>query len=312
MDWKVFLRVARLSRQVLCAAVLIFSATTFGQTPAAEPDPQILPWIGPEGQSLPFQSPEEIEEFLATARVVTLEGIDQGVTKPRKVSLEAAGIKMNAIFRDIDDFKRRWDNSPYGVQMDFHDYCVYEYVAYRLSRLLGIPNIPPTVRRTFQRSDFPTARDFSKLRKVEGTLQAWVESAMTEKDRLADGTRPPDMRRWANQHHLMLLWDNLVYNMDRNQGNVLIGADWKIWFIDQTRAFRPFRTLRDPEQVRKCDRNVWRRLREVEDSTIEAEVGDLLRPAVLRGLLERRRLLIARLESLIERDGEEVVLFDLY
>ena len=37
---------------------------------------------------------------------------------------------------------------------------------------------------------------------------------------------------------LVRLFDQLIYNIDRNIGNLMITNDWRIWAIDHTRAFR--------------------------------------------------------------------------
>ena len=36
----------------------------------------------------------------------------------------------------------------------------------------------------------------------------------------------------------MRIWDELIQNRDRNQGNILWTHDWTLWLIDHTRAFR--------------------------------------------------------------------------
>jgi hypothetical protein len=33
----------------------------------------------------------------------------------------------------------------------------------------------------------------------------------------------------------MRAFDQLIYNTDRNLGNLLIDGDWRIWMIDHTR-----------------------------------------------------------------------------
>jgi hypothetical protein len=36
----------------------------------------------------------------------------------------------------------------------------------------------------------------------------------------------------------MRVFDQLIYNTDRNTGNVLYDTGWRLWGIDHTRAFR--------------------------------------------------------------------------
>ena len=42
------------------------------------------------------------------------------------------------------------------------------------------------------------------------------------------------------------IFDQLIYNMDRSQENLLIGNDWRAYMIDHTRAFRKWPQLRNP------------------------------------------------------------------
>ena len=34
------------------------------------------------------------------------------------------------------------------------------------------------------------------------------------------------------------MFDQLIYNVDRNLGNLVIDKNWTIWMIDHSRAFR--------------------------------------------------------------------------
>ena len=68
--------------------------------------------------------------------------------------------------------------------------------------------------------------------------------------------KAPDQRRWALEKQLMYLFDNLIFNDDRNQTNILYDSAWKLWMIDHTRAFRRFTQLRNPQIIRYCERSV--------------------------------------------------------
>ena len=61
---------------------------------------------------------------------------------------------------------------------------------------------------------------------------------MTERTRLEEKREPPVEQQWKKQLQMMNVFDALVYNTDRNRGNMLITPDWKLWMIDHTRAFR--------------------------------------------------------------------------
>ncbi|MFQ5928699.1 MAG: hypothetical protein ACE5MK_03305 [Acidobacteriota bacterium] len=265
------------------------------QDSSSPPPTTDLPvWLGADGKPLPFQNDEEIKEFLRTAPVVSMEKIPEGVTHPRKVLLEKDGMRMHAIFRDANIFKRKWD-SPSGRKLNFRDDAIFEGAAYELSKLLGLNNVPPTVRR--------------KIEGKKGTLQVWIENAMTEETRQTNKVEPPDKRRWLLQHYVMWIFDNLIYNEDRNQGNILIGSDWKMWLIDATRAFRTYRDLRNPEVIRYCERKLWENLKKLDETVIKERLGEFLRSQEISTLVHRRNKLVEHIQKLIDQRGERAVLF---
>ena len=284
-------------------------ASSSGQARDCESSPSSTVWVDPEGNPLPFETPEEIEEFLQTAKVAEMKKIPVGITRPRKMLLEKDGLRMHAIFRYVEEFKRKWD-SPKGPKLDFYDNCMYEYAAYRFSRILGLDRVPPVVIRKFKKEDFVEKKLFSKLRKRDGTLQAWVENAMTERDRRARDIMPPSVVSWARQFQLMHIFDNLISNDDRTQENLLIGPDWKVWFIDSTRAFRPYPNLSEPETIKRCDRRLWAVLLQLNEESVKQELEGALSPRLIRCLLKRVDCLVAHLQSLIDERGEHLVIVD--
>ena len=75
----------------------------------------------------------------------------------------------------------------------------------------------------------------------------WVDDVqMTERRRYAKKIEPPDKARWNDQIYQVRVFNELVYNTDPNQGNLLITNEWKIVLIDFTRAFRTHKKLRHP------------------------------------------------------------------
>ncbi len=265
-------------------------------------------WRGPDGVDLPFRSFAEVEDYLLTAKVEKARVLTTGVTRPLKLGLVKDGVRMNAVFRHVNVYKQRWD-SPDGIRLNFRDCHVFECASYRISRLLGIEHVPPAVPRTFAPSDFESAVDLKLFPSFEGSVQAWVEDAFTEKDRRDRRTMPPSSLWWMYQHQLMWLFDNLIFNDDRNQGNILIGPDWKLWFIDATRAFRPFRVLRRPEPLALVDREVYHRLETVPDEHFRQALKGLLSDSEIENLLGRRQELLKLFRRLIRERGERRVLY---
>jgi hypothetical protein len=79
--------------------------------------------------------------------------------------------------------------------------------------------------------------------------------------------------------------------------------------IDSTRAFRPHGELKNPSVVTLCERNLWNRLVQLQDRDIEEQLGSYLDTFEMSSLLKRRRKLVKHLEELIERKGEDLVIY---
>ena len=268
---------------------------TLKPSPLVSPTASAGMWLGPEGEPLPFTSDEEVEEFLRTARVVRVRGIAQGITLPQKVLLEKNGFRMHAIFQDVNEEKSVVTFATGRTELNFRDSYLFEIAAYQLSRLLGLDNVPPAVPR--------------RIHGKKGSLRVWVENAMTDRIRQKRKITPPDIRRWNKQIYVMRTFDELIYNTDRNMGNLLIDANWKLWMIDHTRAFRRFSDLNNPEALVKCERNLWEKLRTLDDVTVKHRLKKFLRPTEIKALLKRRDKLVEHIQHLIQERGEERVLY---
>jgi hypothetical protein len=254
-------------------------------------------WVGPDGKPLPFQSDEELKEFLRTAKVVTIEDIPTGTTKPRKVLLEKDGIQAYSVFRDVDIYQKKVTIPRRGVRKHWRDCCRFECAAYELARLLGLENIPPVVRR--------------KIKGKKGTLQIWLENAMTEAHRSKQKLKPPDQERHQRQWQMVRVFDALIHNDDRNSGNILYDPDWSLWMIDHTRTFPRISDLPQPNLIRQCERELWEALQKLDEASVKKQLGEYLESPERKALLKRREKLIDHIQSMIEQRGEEEVLFAL-
>ena len=184
------------------------------------------------------------------------------------------------------------------VQYDFRDDCRFELAAYRLSKMLGLDNIPPVVKR--------------KVEGDTGTLQVWVENAMMEKKRSKEKIRPPKRMHWTRQWQTLRLFDSLIDNSDRNLGNILIDADWKLWMIDHTRSFGRAKKLRNAPLIRQCRRDLWERLQGLDREVLKKECKNVLRGVQIKALMARRDLLVQHIQKLIDEKGEDRVLFSQF
>jgi hypothetical protein len=260
-----------------------------------------LQWfVDPDGKSLPFQSNEAVEEFLRTAEVVSTKRVGAGLNNPLKVLLEKDGIRMHAIFRDIHVDQNEIKLTD-GTKFFFRDDADFECAAYELGKLLGLDTVPPAVER--------------KIRRTEGTLQVFVENTISNQERRKDKIPEPsggiEYWRWMMQWQQIQMFDNLIYNEDRNPGNVLISPDGRLWMIDHGRSFRRWKQLPHPELISYLDRNVWEKLQTLDEAMVRERLKDYLQPYEMEGLLERRRLLVEHVEKLIEEQGAGGVLYTM-
>ena len=273
---------------VATAAPLAVGASTTGET-------QDLParhvWLDARGQPLPFQENAEIEEFLRTARVVDRDEIGVGINKLDKLRLEKGGVEAHAVFRvvDVEENEIRVEDRLY---LRFKDSWAGECAAYAVARLLGIAHVPPTVERLLDGS--------------RGSMQIWVEEAH---DPTADGFRPPGAIAWVQQTWGMTVFDNLIFNADRNAGNMLADEQYTLWLIDHTRAFQPVADLLSPDKLERVRRRVWTRLLEISEEELADATREYLDAGQVTALKERRTLLVEHIQALIDEKGEGTVLY---
>ena len=283
-------RTGLLTRLLLVSLALISARISIGQQSAP-----VDRWQGADGRYLPFETDEELLLFLENAKVVSQKELTGGINRPLKVRLEQDGLAANAIFRivDVRHPRAKLDGK---LVMDFHDSYIYECAAYELSRMLGIDNVPPCVKRTIDHT--------------EGTMQLWIEGTITEKSRREDKRKPPMLIHWLRQKQSMLLLDALIYNFDRNQGNMLIDSNWKLWFIDHTRSFKKSSLVERMEKIIWCERDTWENLLALDRKQLSERLNPYLTSLQIKMTLKRRDKLVAYLRERIERMGEEAVLYE--
>jgi hypothetical protein len=238
------------------------------------------------------------ERFLLEAQIVRTRGAPGGVTLSRRATLRLDGLEHDAHIQTIDEAKPLVNLSG-GAEVDFRDSYRNNVAAYRLDRLLGLGMIPVTV-----------------VRSHEGRTAAftwWVDDVkMSEKERYTKKIRTPDAERWNEQIFVVRAFDQLIYNADRNLGNLLIDGGWRVWMIDHTRAFKIFKTLRSEKELGpRCERHLLEALRGLDEPTLRATMKDLLSQGQIEGLLGRRDRILTHYDAKVADLGEEAVLYDL-
>ena len=126
-------------------------------------------------------------------------------------------------------------------------------------------------------------------------------------------TRKPGLsllRRWNEQMYKVRLLHQLTYNTDFNNiRNILIDPDFRIYAIDNSRAFRVHHKLLAERDLKRFSRLVLERLRGLRRELLRERLGQWLTDAQIEALLKRRDLILARAERLIAEQGEKAVLY---
>jgi len=182
-----------------------------------------------------------------------------------------------------------------GVEVQFQDSWRTEVAAYELDKLIGLGMVPATVERT--------------VNGTQGSMQYWVDSVMDEGERLKKKINPPNRIDWIQQIARIRLWDNLIYNTDRNLGNLLITSDWKIRLIDHSRTIRPFDQLKTPKDLTTFSRELLAKLEELNEPMLKDHLGKYLSSYQIQGLLKRRDAILALSKKLVAENGAGAVLF---
>ena len=259
--------------------------------------PTLLAQGAPAPTPTPALSPEAMETFLLKASVTKLRDAGSGVTNSRRATLTDGQITHDAHIQTVDIAQRVFEAGR-NTEVNFKDTYRYNIAGYRVAQLIGLTTVPMSVERT-----------------VEGKVAAvtwWVDDVqMDEKERMKTKSMGPDPVRTNKQIQIMRIWDELIQNRDRNQGNILWTHDWTMWLIDHTRAFRLSTNLLKPEQLSRCDRGLLEHLRAITPESLAKAVGNSLTKQEQEALLARRDKIIKLYDDRIARLGEPVVLFTL-
>jgi hypothetical protein len=239
----------------------------------------------------------DIEQFLRKARIIKTRDSSKGVTHPIHATLESGNLKHEASIQSEDEWLRRVEVGK-GAELNVHDYWGYNVAGYELAKLLSLNMVPPYVSRGFKG--------------IKSSFGWWVPDViMDEAERFKRKVDPPDQDQWAMEMWVIRVFNQLIYNVDDNLTNFLITKDWHLWMIDFSRAFRPQKTLRNPNNLLRCDRKLLVNLRSLNKDSLEQKLDHYLRRSDIEALLSRRDKIVKFFDDQIAQKGEAAVLFDL-
>jgi hypothetical protein len=239
----------------------------------------------------------ETENFLRTAQVVEIRPLRRGVTLSHLVTLSNGERTAKAVRKTIDEYMPVKHFGDGGFpELGFRDSYKSEIAAYRLDRLIELNQVPPTVAR--------------KIRGKDGSLQLWIDDCMTEGERRRKDITPPDVKHFNQQLRRVKVFFQLIQDVDYlNMSNLLIDPKFELYKIDSSRAFRTQATILDPEKPDLYSRSLLDRLRRLDPKILKQETGEWLSKRQRSALLERRDLILERVDQLIDERGEENVLY---
>jgi hypothetical protein len=247
--------------------------------------------------SPPQLSKEEIEAFLLKGKITKTRDAGGGVTASARGTMTDGHITHDVHIQNVDISQSVFEAGK-STELNFKDSYRYNVAGYRLAQLLGLNTVPMSVQRVVNGKD--------------SALTWWVDDVkMDEKERMKQKTLGPDPIRTTKQIQIMRVFDELIQNRDRNQGNILWTSDFTMWLIDHTRAFRLGKTLLKPEQLVRCERGLLEKMRAMTPESLSQAVGSSLTKPEQEALLARRDAIVKLYEEKIAKLSELAVLFTL-
>jgi hypothetical protein len=244
----------------------------------------------------PSYQGESAEQFLRSARITRVRAVGQGVTAPRRATLERDGTVQDAALKDINFIRPGVTQLDDGaVVFNMEDNWRFEVAAYRIDRMIGLGLVPATVEREY--------------RGTPGSLQWWVESEWSEASRQRNNIQPPDAQAWDRQILKMRLFDNLLFNWDRHTNNILITKDFELRLIDHSRAFLAYSDLRKPEELTRFSRSLLAGIERLTRDDLRRQVGRSIETAKVNAMLERRDKILELVRTRVGERGEDAVFY---
>ena len=254
-----------------------------GAVLAQQPAPQVP--AADAAATVPKLTDAQIEDFLLHAKVKETKSAKKGVTASLRATMTDGKLTHDAHIQDIDDSQKVFTGSGGTTEFDFRDSWSFNVAGYRVDRLIGMNLVPVSVERKWNYKD--------------AAFTWWIDDMMMhEEDRLKKKTEPPNVLIWNQQMQMVRVFDELIANVDRNLGNLIITKDWRLWPIDHTRAFRTNHDLKKPTNVTHADRAVFEHMKTLDKESLRKATSKYLTTFQIDAILARRDAIVKRLDSL--------------
>jgi hypothetical protein len=242
-------------------------------------------------------STEEMETFLKTAKIVRKRDAGKGVTDTVRATFSDGRVTHDAQIQTVNIQQMRFEAGK-ATELNFKDTYRFNIGGYRLARLLGMDNMPMSVERRVDSKD--------------AAITWWIDDVQfDESGRLKQKSiLGPNPERTTKQIHVMRVFDELIQNRDRNQGNMLWTKDWSLWLIDHTRAFRLGKELLKPDQLTRCERSLFEAMKKLTLEDLQASMRGIMQKDELEAVIARRNVIVKHFEDRIASRGEAAVLFN--
>jgi hypothetical protein len=225
------------------------------------------------------------EHFLLTGTMSIGEYAGKGITHSQKVMITEGEFTHAAHVQTIDVYTPLFKGKDGSREQDFKDSWKFNVAAYRLAKLINLTDmVPVCVSRVVEGK--PAGVDW------------WVDNVlMDEKERVQKNIQPPDAARWRGQMDTIRVFDQLIYNMDRSEENLLITTNWDVWMIDHSRTFRKWTSLRNPAAITHCRPDLLAALKNLRREDVTQQLSAFITDEEINGLMARRDLIVAKLEG---------------
>ena len=221
---------------------------------------------------------KEFEEFLLTAEIERTTTVATGVLGIRRGYFKPGGLAVSGALRNIRP--GRYDG--------FWESYRSEVAAYKLDRLLELDMVPPTVERRYNGEMV--------------SLQLWTSDMRMLGEIQEKKLRAPDIDAYNFQLRRLRVFQNLVGNLDPNQGNILFDPVWNVVLVDFSRAFTNTRALKF--EVTFIDRPFFDRMKSLTRDTLRREIGSFLEAGAVEAILARRDDVVKAFEKLAAEKGD--------